>query len=137
MMPPAFGTLVQGSGFRVSGFGFWFLVSGSNSLVTSSLETKNQKPETRNQKPKPETRNHEPDPRTYSYRSTSIGSTFAARCAGTKQAPRATIVRATGIMTKVAGSVALTLKSRVSITRVRAKVATKPMLTPASVIVIP
>ncbi len=40
----------------------------------------------------------------YSYRSATIGSTFIARRAGTKQAPRATPVSSAEIITNVAGS---------------------------------
>src|SRR5437870_820697 len=77
----------------------WFRVSGSVScFLASGIEspTSTPKPETRNQKPE-----------TYSYLSATIGSTFAARRAGTKQAPRATPASRTEMPMKVIGSVAL------------------------------
>jgi hypothetical protein len=88
---------------RVSSF--WFKPGASQ-------RARNNKPETRNQKL--ETLNPEP---VHSYLNATIGSTLAARRAGTKQAASATPVSSTEITTKVSGSVAVTPNNNVDISR--------------------
>src|SRR5262245_122509 len=68
----------------------------------------------------------------YSHRKAIIGSTFAARRAGTKQASSATIVNNNATTMNVTGSVALTPNSKVFINRVRANAEVSPIATPAA-----
>ncbi len=60
-----------------------------------------------------------------------IGATVAARRAGMKLATNATTPNATPSSANVSGSVALTPKSRLAITRVKPNAATRPMAIPA------
>src|SRR4029450_5419497 len=83
--------------------------------------------------PNPRPRTLDPKTRIYSYLSATIGSTFAARRAGTKQAARATPANTTETATNVIGSVAVTLTSRLDIKRVRPTAATTPTPIPAPV----
>ncbi len=68
----------------------------------------------------------------YSARRATSGSTFVARRAGMEHASSAMLTNMTAAATKVAGSVAVTPKSRLAITRVRATAAGIPMATPSS-----
>src|SRR5262249_38699710 len=67
----------------------------------------------------------------YSYRSTTIGPTFIARRAGTKQAPKATAANKTGIAMKVRGSSAVTANNSFDINNeVTASAPPSPIATP-------
>src|SRR5262249_44526324 len=67
-------------------------------------------------------------------RSATIGSTFAALRAGTKQANNPTTVKHNPTVTNVAGSVVLTSNNRVAISRVKTSAPPKPTVSPTRVI---
>jgi hypothetical protein len=73
----------------------------------------------------------------YSPRNATIGSTFVARRAGRKQASNATAMSSRTGAANVAGSVALTPKSRFLIVRVNATDAIRPSAKPVSTNLIP
>src|SRR6266508_5441932 len=73
----------------------------------------------------------------HSQRNATSGSTFVARRAGTKQASKATAMSSSAIAANVAGSVALTLKSRFFIVRVNANDETRPSAKPINVSFMP
>src|SRR5215475_15524178 len=66
----------------------------------------------------------------YSHRRAIIGSTFAARRAGSQQATSATPMSSVATMINVSGSVALTLNSKFDMRRVSANAPIKPITTP-------
>src|SRR5918996_5597734 len=66
----------------------------------------------------------------YSYRSATNGSTFVARRAGIQHASSATEASVNDTATNVSASVALPLKSKLLITRVKANEAPSPITTP-------
>src|SRR5262245_33278733 len=88
--------------FVESGFwsGFWSLVQ---ELSAAPAELNRRQPNS-----EPETRNQRPETVSYSYRSATIGSTLAARRAGTKHARIPTAVKPKPTNTNVSGSVAVT-----------------------------
>src|ERR1051326_7114628 len=76
----------------------------------------------------------------YSYRSATIGSTFVARRAGTKQATSATIVSSAAVTPNVSGSLGCTPKSmlfRVPKYLVNTQAPARPSATPIKVKVMP